>query len=135
MIQRQEPTIRSTGISFIGIGCPDFIFCMHAVKNCVGKKLGIIVGRRGQGCRKDEPMIRINRCMFLKPIVGFIIFDGPIRIKIPGIFFDLTVFIQITFRGVGLLLEFFKLFMEKGLLAFKLRVGTDPEPLLKQKTF
>jgi len=149
--------------------------------------------------------LRMMPSPILFKAMRFIVFDSPIRIKIPGIFFDLTVFIQITFRDVGLLLEFFKLFIgnrfacrlnkpcidshpfingqaflmklfdkstvdldhgisgqtlpkprESGMIrrraiqrhiqkrlkrdtvineAFKFRVGTDPEPLLKQKTF
>ena len=105
MIQSQKPTIRSAGISFVSIGCPDFIFCMHAVKNCIGKILGIVVGRRGQSCRKDEPVVCINRRMLLKPIMRLVIFDGPVRIKVPGVFFDPTIFIQFAFKRVCFLLE------------------------------
>lgn len=103
MIQSEKPPVRSTGISFVSIGRPNLIFCMHAVKNCVGKILGIVVGRRGQGCGKDEPIVCINRGMFFKPIMRLVIFDGPVRIKVPGVFFYLAVLIQVAFRGVRFL--------------------------------
>lgn len=71
------------------------------------KQVGVIDRSRREGSGKDETVIDINRGMFFEPVKRFVIFDNPVGVKVPGILFWFSVFIEFAFRRIGLFLNSF----------------------------
>jgi len=58
-------------------------------------------GGRSNLCGENETMMDIYSGMFLKPEVGFVIFDRPVRFEITGKLKEVAIFIQLS-SGVSL---------------------------------
>ena len=88
IVHCNELTVWQASVSFISKAIFNFFISVHTMNNSTGKIWGIIMGSRTQNCRKNKSMPCIYGSMFFKAIVRFFIFNSPVRLMIPGKFFE-----------------------------------------------
>ncbi len=126
----EETSVRFAIIPLVGVDLPYRILGMATVGDAVGKIDTVIHRSRGQFRGKDKSVIRIHGGVLIESIMKNAFLDDPVRIQITRKLKEISVLVQLPFRGLSLLPLLLDLFVADGVAGGLNQAGIHGYPFV-----